>query len=291
MTANPDRLGLELHRLNLECFIEPSEPRTIEVAELQKGLGDGSIEVFTQAAVASYLAQAEGYEPKNGDAFAKEQHLRKAIAGYDGLEQVYVDGGPDAPDLVPCFIRRKSDPSSLGLLEKGAIADSFGGAAGVRIKKSGKDVKAKATETLPTCQAALTAATAKMNALLPACGAQPTQEASPWRVQMTGQANAPKTFPWRETCWPDEETAGDTGGLVTAPSSPENGDYYARFGVSEERKPATKAQADARQAYNDATGAVIEASEDVATLLLIINHVQDGQQFEFDPRQLRLLGF
>ena len=166
-------------------------------------------------------------------------------------------------------------------VEKSDIADALSRCdGGVKIKKTGKEIKDQITNVIiPHLSAKLATAEAEATEFLKNCGNAPTHDPDKWWTDGIEMDCGHKVYTWREMDFCEKE-----GRLMYATLSAQ--DAADKLGNA----PEDKAQAEWRQKYNDAIRKICNIKVDLKTCEIMSN-LKDKDEFELNPRQIIALGF
>lgn len=161
--------------------------------------------------------------------------------------------------------------------EKSHIMDAIS-YSGVKISKTGKEIKDQATNVLlPRLNAELEDYKKKADEKLALCGKAPTEDPKPWWTDDIELEVPYKVYNWNETYVPKPSVAYDT--LSAEDAAAKRGNV-----------PENDEQAKAREEYNEAVRMVCNTMVDIKACELMQN-LKDKTSYELSPRQVLTLGF
>lgn len=213
---------------------------------------------------ANEVLAPEGEIKKGEDAEEKDIELFLKACGDDADEIEKEKGeGAEEEDV------KKSDIAS---------ALSYGD---IKIKKSGKEIKEQISNVImPELNAKLAAKETEAANLLKECGNAPTEEVPCWWTDDIKMDCGYKYYNWRETYYEENR---DQRLMPTFTAE----DEAAKKG----NRPADKAQAEAREKYNDVVRAICRIKVDIKTCEVMAKNLTEGTNYELSARQAIVLRF
>lgn len=151
----------------------------------------------------------------------------------------------------------------------------------IKIKKSGKEIKEQISNVImPELTAKLSAKETEATNLLKECGNAPTEEVPCWWTDDIKMDCGYKYYNWRETYYEENR---DQRFMPTFTAE----DEAAKKG----NKPVDRAQAEAREKYNDAVRAICHIKVDIKTCEVMTKNLTEGTNYELSARQAIVLRF
>ena len=164
-------------------------------------------------------------------------------------------------------------------VEKSDIAEALS-RGNLNIKKSGKEIKDQiANVILPDLTAKLAAKEADATKYLEECGKAPTRDVPAWWSNDIRCDCGYKYYDWDETYYREDEQRM----MPTFTAE----DEAAKKG----NRPENRAQAEARQHYNDAVRAICNLKVDIKTCEVMTTNLNDKTDYELTARQAIVLRF
>lgn len=213
---------------------------------------------------ANEVLAPEGEIKKGEDAEEKDIELFLKACG-DDADEIEKEKGEDAEEEDV----KKSD-----------IASALGSGT-IKIKKSGKEIKEQISNIImPELNAKLAAKETEAANLLKECGNAPTEEVPCWCTDEIKMDCGYKYYNWRESYFEENR---DQRLMPTFTAE----DEAAKKG----NRPADKAQAEARQRYNDTVRAICNIKVDIKTCEVMTSNLAEGTTYELSARQAIVLRF
>ena len=183
--------------------------------------------------------------------------------------------GDDAND-----IEKDEDEEDDEKTEKSDISEALS-RGDIKIKKTGKEIKEQISNVImPELNAKLAAKETEASNLLKECGNAPTEEVPCWWTDSIKMDCGYKYYNWRET-YVDENRDQRLMPTFTAE------DEAAKKG----NKPVDRAQAEAREKYNEAVRAICHIKVDIKTCEVMTKNLSEGTNYELSARQAIVLRF
>lgn len=175
---------------------------------------------------------------------------------------------------------KDEDEESEEKTEKSDIADALSH-GDIKIKKSGKEIKEQISNVImPELTAKLAAKETEAANLLKECGNAPTEDVPCWWTSEIKMDCGYKYYKGWETYY-DENRDQRLMPTFTAE------DEAAKKG----NRPADRAQAEAREKYNDVVLAICRIKVDIKTCEVMLNNLTEGTNYELSARQAIVLRF
>lgn len=185
--------------------------------------------------------------------------------------------GDDADEIEK---EKDEDEEDEENTEKSDIAEALS-QGDIKIKKTGKEIKNQITNiVMPDLSAKLAAKETEAANLLKECGNAPTEEVPCWWTDEIKMDCGYKYYNWRETYYEENR---DQRFMPTFTAE----DEAAKKG----NKPVDRAQAEAREKYNDAVRAICHIKVDIKTCEVMTKNLTEGTNYELSARQAIILRF
>ena len=165
-------------------------------------------------------------------------------------------------------------------VEKSDIAEALSGHNGLKIKKTGKEIKDHLKEVvIPELTATLATKEALATQLLANCGDAPTKEPDCWWTDGIKMDCGYKVYDWHEL-----ECCNNDGRIMYATLSATD--------AAEKRGncPENCEQAQSRRDYNEAVRAICNIKVDLKACE-VMDGLKDAEDYELNPRQIIALKF
>lgn len=190
----------------------------------------------------------------------KKQEVRKVGEAADGGEETDEEADDDKA-------------------EKADIMYAMSGADGIKISKTGKEIKEQVDSViLPELNSALAVKESEATEKLKDCGAAPTKDVCSWWTGDVKMDVGYKMYDWRETEWYQNDNR-----------------MYPSLSASDEAEkkgnlPTSQAEANARNEYNEIVRTICNIKVDIKACEILKN-LKDNSQYELTPRQVLTLKF
>lgn len=184
--------------------------------------------------------------------------------------------GDDADEIE----KEKGEDAEEEDVKKSDIASalSYGD---IKIKKTGKEIKEQLSNVImPELNAKLAAKETEAANLLKECGNAPTEDVPCWWTDEIKMDCGYKYYNWRESYYEENR---DQRLMPTFTAE----DEAAKKG----NRPADKAQAEAREKYNDVVRAICRIKVDIKTCEVMAKNLAEGTNYELSARQAIVLRF
>lgn len=165
-------------------------------------------------------------------------------------------------------------------VEKSDVMYALNGNDSIKFNKTGKEIKDQINSVvLPNLNAALATFTNTANTLLADCGNAPLKDIDSWWTNDIKLDVPFKVYSWDQTYMSDNSKSVSESLSVS--------DAEAK---APDNSPASKAEADMRQKYNEAVRKVCETMTDIKACEML-QELKDTAKFELSARQILTFGF
>lgn len=165
-----------------------------------------------------------------------------------------------------------------GGIEKSDIMDALSYQDGIKVSKTGKEIKQQVDDVLlPALNTKLSVKEEEATKKLTDCGDAPTHDVESWWTNGVKMEVGYKIYDWDETYYNDEKTS-----VVSSFSGDERKKEY--------NCPESKEEADCRKCYNDIVRAICNIKVDIKACH-ILKELKDDKIYTLSPRQVLVLRF
>ena len=207
-----------------------------------------------------------------------EDTLQKAEESED-IEKA-IDSPKEEVDENPFEKAVSNEDMTEQDVEKSDIFYALNSGEGIKFSKTGKEIKDQVNASvIPALNAELATKTNEANTLLADCGNAPTKDVDNWWTGDQKMDIPFKVYSWEQTCCDNgKATLSESLSVTDAQESKPN------------NVPASKAEADTRNKYNDVVRNICNITVDLRACEMLQN-LKDKQTFELSARQLVAFGF